>query len=105
MVDQRAAGIAGIDGGVGLDEEVISRDATAGARQRGDDAAGDGLADAERIADRQHEVADLDASKSRELERRQLLAAGIDPQHGKVGARIGATSLRVELAAVGQRDP
>ena len=58
-IDQRAAGIAGIDGGVGLDEELIVADADVGARHRRDDAVRHGLADAERIADRQHHVADL----------------------------------------------
>ena len=56
---QRAAGIAGIDGGVGLDEELIVAGADLGARQRRDDAHGHGLADAEGIADRQHQVAHL----------------------------------------------
>ena len=59
QIDQRAAGIAGIDRGVGLDEELIIGDADLGARQRRHDAMRHGLPDAERIADRQHQVADL----------------------------------------------
>ena len=58
-VDQRTAGIAGIDGGIGLDEELIIADADLGARHRRDDAVRHRLSDAERIADRQHHVADL----------------------------------------------
>ena len=59
-VDQRAAGIAGIDGGIGLDEEAGIVDAEIGARDRRDDAARHRLADAEGIADGKHEVADLE---------------------------------------------
>ena len=58
-IDQRTAGIAGINRRVGLDEELIIADADLGARHRRDDAMGDGLADPERIADRQHQIADL----------------------------------------------
>ena len=70
-VDQRAAGVAGIDRGVGLDEELVVGDADLGARQRRDDAVGHGLADAERIADRQHHVADLQLVGIAELEERE----------------------------------
>ena len=70
QIDQRAAGIAGIDGGVGLDEELVVGDADLGARQRRDDAVGDGLADAERIADGEHEVADLERVGIAEVDRR-----------------------------------
>ena len=59
-VDQRAAGIARIDGGVGLDEVLILGRTAGHARERRDDAAGHRLADAERIADGEHQVADLD---------------------------------------------
>ena len=58
-VHQRAARVAGVDGRVGLDEELIVRNADARAGERRDDAAGNGLADAERIADGQHQVAHL----------------------------------------------
>ena len=59
-VDQRAAGIARIDRGVGLDEEPEVGNAAVRPRQRRDDAAGHRLADAEGIADGEHQVADLD---------------------------------------------
>ena len=74
-IDQRAAGIAGIDGGIGLDEELIVGDADLGARQRRDDAVGHGLPDAERIADREHHVADLQRVGIGEFERGKALAA------------------------------
>ena len=62
-VDQRAAGVAGVDRGVGLDEVLEGVDAEAGAAERRDDAAGHRLADAEGIADREHHVADAQRSR------------------------------------------
>ena len=64
-VDQRAAGIARVDGRVRLDEELVIGDADLGARQRRDDALRHGLADAEGVADGEHEVADLQALRNR----------------------------------------
>ena len=58
--DQGAAGIAWINRGIGLDEELIIAGRDLGAGKCGDDAHGDGLADPEGIADRQHQVTDLD---------------------------------------------
>src|SRR5690606_39475238 len=46
---QRAARIAGIDRGVGLDEVLIAFDVQSAAAQRAYDAGGDGLAEPERI--------------------------------------------------------
>ena len=103
-IDQRAAGIAGIDGGVGLDEELIVGDADLGARHRRDDAVGHGLADGERIADGEHEVADLQRVGIGEFERREALALRLDAQHREVGARILEHDLGLELALVGERD-
>src|ERR1700748_3503138 len=57
-VDQRAAGIAGVDRGIGLDEELVVGDADLRARQGRDDAVRHRLADAEGIADRDHDVTD-----------------------------------------------
>ena len=60
-VHQRAAGISGIDGGVGLNEVLVAAgalDIQAAAARGADDAHGDGLADAEGIADGEHDVAD-----------------------------------------------
>src|SRR5690349_14479431 len=55
-VHQRAAGVARVDRGVGLDEVLVAA-AEAGAAGGADDAGGHGLAEAERVADRDHEVA------------------------------------------------
>ena len=61
------------------------------------------LADAEGIADGEHEVADLQRVGVAELHRRQRLALGVDAQHRQVGALVGEHDLGGELAAVGER--
>ena len=99
-VDQRAARIAGIDGGVGLDEELIVGDADLRAGQRRDDAARHRLADAERIADGEHEIADFEAVGVAELDGRELNALGVEAQHGKIGLLVLEHDLGRELAPV-----
>ena len=64
-----------------------------------------GLADRERIADREHQVADLQRIGIGEFERREALAVGLDPQHRKIGAGVLEDDLGLELAPVGERDP
>src|SRR5690606_21133068 len=59
-VDQGAARIAGIDRRIGLDEGLRIADADLRARQRRDDALRHRLADAEGVAHREHDVADLE---------------------------------------------
>ena len=102
-VDQRAAGIAGIDRGIGLDEELVVGDADLGARQRRDDAVRHGLADAEGIADREHDVADHQLVGIGEIERREFLVRVLQPQHREIGAAVLQHDLGLELALVGQR--
>ena len=104
QVDQRATRIAGIDGGVGLDEELIVGDADLGARHRRNDAVGHGLADGERIADGEHDVADLQRVGIGELERGKALVLRLEPQHREIRARILEHDLGFELALVGERD-
>ena len=82
--DQRAAGIAGIDGGVGLDEELIIIGRALGAGQRRDDAHGHGLSDAKRVADRQHQIAHLDRIAVAERHSGKALALGVDLEHRQV---------------------
>ncbi len=103
-IDQRAAGIAGIDRGVGLDEELVVGDPDLGAGHRRHDAVGDGLADAERIADGEHHVADLQRVGIAEIGRGEALAAVLDAQHGEIGARILEDEIGVEFALVGESD-
>ncbi len=56
-IHQRAARVAGVDGGVGLDEVLKGVDAQLAAAQRADDAAGHRLAHAKGVANGQHLVA------------------------------------------------
>ena len=103
-IDQRAAGIAGIDRGVGLDEEAVVRNAGLGARQGRDDALGHGLADAEGIADRQSEVADLDGVGIAQLQHRKgRVLGGLDPQDREIAARVAQQDVGGKLAPVGKR--
>ena len=61
-VDERAAGVALVDGRVGLEEVLEAAVADARRASLGaDDAHGDGLADAERVADGERDVADAHA--------------------------------------------
>ena len=76
-VDQGAAGIARIDRRIGLDEEAEIGDAYIRTRKRRDDAAGHRLADAERVAHGQHQVADLDRIGIADREDRKRLRRSI----------------------------
>ncbi len=67
-----------------------------------DNAHGDGLADAEGVADGQHHVAYLDVLDAPQRDRRQVLER--DLEHGQVGFRVRAHDLGVGLAAIGQRN-
>ena len=75
-VEQRAAGVAGVDRGVGLDD-VVDREAVGRgdlALQRADDADRERAVEAERVADRVRRVADLDAARVAERERLEVVA-------------------------------
>ena len=102
-IDQRAAGIAGIDGGVGLDEEAVVVDADLRAGERGDDALSHGLPHAERIADRDDEIADLDRVGIAELQHRKVLAA-LQFEHGQIRARVAQHDIGFVFATVRERD-
>ncbi len=102
-IDQRAAGIARIDRGIGLDEELVVGDADLGAGERRDDAVGDGLPDAEGIADRQHDVADLQLVGVGQIERRELLLHALEPQDRQIAAGILEHDLGLEFPLVGER--
>ena len=91
QVDQRAARIARIDRGVGLDEVLVAFDAEAAAAERADDARGHGLAEAEGIADGDHEIADLELVGVADRQRDQVVR--LDLQHGDVGPGIAADQL------------
>ena len=103
-VDQRAARIARVDRSIGLNEELVVGDADLRARQRRDDAVGHGLPDAEGIADRDHDVADLQFIGIGKIERREFFAPVLQPQHGKIGAAVLEHDLGLEFALVGERN-
>src|SRR5690349_3729922 len=56
-IDERAAGVAEVDGGIGLNEIFEIRDAESAAAGSADDALSHGLAQSERIADREYYIA------------------------------------------------
>ena len=73
------------------------------ARERRDDAARHRLADAERIADGEHEIADLETVRIAELDRGELHAARIEPQHGEIGLLVLEDDFGGKLPPVGER--
>ena len=97
-VEQRAAGIAAVDGGVGLDVVVIGTGVDVAVARR-DDAGGDGAAEAERIADRDHPFAEPQLVGIAELHRDQRLGR-LEFQHRQIGLLVDADQLGLELAAV-----
>ena len=101
-IDQRTAGIAGIDGGVGLDKELIVGDADLGAGKRRDDAARYRLPHPERVADGKHQVADFEAVEVAEFDGREPDARGAEAKHDEVGPLVLEDDLGGELTPVGQ---
>ena len=99
-VDQRAAGIARVDSGVGLDEIFVVLNAEIGAAGGADDAHGDGLADAEGIADGESEIADFYLGRIAERNGGEMV--GVDFQHGDVGLGIAADDVGGEFTLVAQ---
>ncbi len=102
MSIKRAARVARIDGGVGLDEDLAVGFADLGAGERGDDAGRHGLADAERIADGEHEVADLERVAVFEVDGGEAAVAAFDLEDGDVGLVVLHDDAGIELALVGE---
>ena len=100
-IDQRAAGIADVDGRVGLDEILEGRHAELAAARGADDALRDRLRQADGIADGQHDVADAQPVGMPERHDRHV-GLEVELQHGQVRVRIAADDRRVGDAAVGQ---
>ena len=97
-VEGRAAGIAVVHGSVDLDEVVIRAGADVAAARR-DDARRHRAAEAERIADRDHPVADANLGIIGEIDVGEL-AAAIDLEDREIGLGVGADQLGIELLAV-----
>ena len=92
----------GVDGGVGLDEVLVGVQAQAVAALGADDAEGDGLADAEGVADGQCDIADADFLRAAQGHRRQILE--IDLQHGQIGFRVAANHAGEGFATILEGD-
>jgi len=98
-VEQRPAGVAGIDRHIGLDERheiVLRQRAPLGA----DDARRHAAVEAERRADGDHPFAHLEFIRVADGDFRQ--AGRFDFQQGHIGALVRADDLGAELALVGQ---
>ena len=88
-VHQRSAGIALIDGRVGLDEIAIAADfRDVAAAFRADDSHGHALAQPERLTHGEHHVADAHLIRIAQGQHRQIL--GVDLQNRDIRLRIGA---------------
>src|SRR6266571_4671337 len=100
-VHQGATGVAGIDRGVGLDEVLIIQPDGAASASGTDDTSGHGLADAERIADRQHYIPHLNFVTVGHGHSRQVL--GVHFNHGDVALGVATDDFGGEFAAILQR--
>ena len=100
-VDERTARVAGVDGGVGLDEVFVVRDADVGASERGHDAQRHGLIELKRIADREYPFGHLQRARITPRNRRE--AARVDLEERQVGRRVDADNRGLDFALVGQR--
>ena len=103
-VQQRAAGVAGIDRGVGLNRVLDGAVAgPANRADRGDDAARHGARQAERIADRIDALADGETRRFGQRRGLQVRRV-VDLQQGEVVALVDADDGRLVLVLVGERD-
>ncbi len=103
QVDERTTRVAGVDRGVGLDEILVAVRIDAAAPECAHDAGGHGVLQAERVADRQHEVAHLHLVGIAELHLHEVLRI-LDLQDCDVGAWVGADHLGLQAAVVMQDD-
>ena len=102
-VDERAARISLVDGGIRLDEVLIAVEAEPVAPKSRDDARGDRLADVEGVPDGKHGLADLELRGVAETDEGQAALAG-NLDEGKVGFGVAAHQHGFSLSAVGQAD-
>ena len=103
-IHQRATGVAGIDGSVGLNKLPGFTTVAVGIRtiQRAHDSARHGEAQSERISERQHGLPS--AQFGRIAPRNAGQIGCVHFYHCKVGKRIGANQLRRQYSPVAQRD-
>ena len=101
-IKRRPSRIAAIDRRIDL-QEIIELAGMDVAPTRRDDPGGDAAAEAERIADRDHPVADLSGAAVAESDIGQRLVRR-DSQHREIGARVAADNLGRVLAVVLEDD-
>src|SRR5215467_8986367 len=101
-VDQCAAGIAEIDCGIGLNEILEGVDAEMIAAERADDAMRDRVAKAERVAEREHRIADLHAVQRSQRDGWKAFAVGLED--GEIGLGIAAADRRGHAATIREHD-
>ena len=99
-IEQRAAAVARVERGVGLDHVVdqVPGDAAQGAAQSADDAGGHGGIKAEGTADRDDQLADPQAGRFAELGVGEPGVFGLDDRD--VGPGVGPDDVAVDFAAV-----
>src|SRR5262249_26850122 len=105
-VQQRAAGVAVVDSRVGLDRVADRELRLAGDRpvERAHDAARDRLLEAERAADGDDAVADLQVARAAYGEREELRGGRVDLDHGEVGGLVRADQVGAVGLAVPELD-
>ncbi len=110
VVDQRAARVAGVDRGRGLEQAaeelqlaavVLDRLVAVEAR---DDADRDRALQRERLADGDRPLAGLEPAAVGELDRRRQLGVAVDLDQGQVGARVGGVDVALDPVAVVEDD-
>ena len=100
QINQRAAGVSGVDRGIGLDQVFVPSDTESTARERAHDAGSDGLPEPEGIADRDNVVAHPQTFGIRGAQGNQGRAFDLD--HRDIGLWIGADEFGLEFAPVNQ---
>src|SRR6516162_7006734 len=101
-VEGRAAGIAFIDRRIDLNEVVVRTGPNVATSSR-DDAGGHGAAEAERIADRDHPLAEPQRIGVAEFHGNQRLVR-LEAQQREIGALVAPDDLGLEFAAVVEND-
>ena len=104
QIHQGAAGVSGVDRGVGLDEILVAAGfrVDVAAPQRAHDARGDGVLQSERVADRDHVVADLELARIAERHGDQIRLLSL--QYCDIGAFVAADDFGAESAVIEQGD-
>jgi hypothetical protein len=101
-VHQRAARVAGVDRGIGLDHAVDGEPVGRAelALEGGDDATGHGVLEPEGVSQGEDRVTDLDVPRDPERDRSQVGPSRIDPEHGQVGGEVASDHLGVDQRAL-----